>query len=471
VLDFGTESGRATFLAALWSVATFELIALLSVPSVLLNRRGRPSAALSWLLALFALPALGTFLWWAVGRTRIEKRRRTTAAKRREFAELRGTLGRTGTTPFDELFPERAFGDGVFTSACNQVELLADGPAFFSALEAAIRKARHSIHVAVYIFRNDATGQHIWNLLEERARAGLQVRVLVDGFGTGRSAWLAERAAEAGIQVAVFLPERFRPLYAPRVNFVNHRKIVIVDHEIAFTGGMNFAAEYAGAWRDLMIRVQGPSVGALEYVFFEDWYFATSEVLDAASVNCDSAAGLSVATIASGPDSEPWILDAYFIFITQATRRVWIATPYFIPSPPIVEALRTAAGRGVDVRVIVPARSDVSVVAWAARSYYRNLLEAGVRVFEYQGPMLHAKALVQDDRLLSVGTANIDSRSFRLSFEVSCFVESAALNQELAAWLTGLMDNSSSVTLSDLEQKGTLVKLVESGAHLFSPIL
>jgi cardiolipin synthase A/B len=470
-LDFGTGSGRAALLAALWSVATFELVALLSVPSVLLHRRGRPSAALSWLLALFALPALGTFLWWAFGRTRIEKRRRTTAAKRREFAELRGNFGRPGATPFDRLFPERAFGDGVFTSACNRVSLLADGPAFFSAVEARIRAARHSIHITVYIFRNDATGQRIWQLLEERSRAGVKVRVLVDGFGTGRSGWLVERAAATGIQLAVFLPERFRPFYAPRVNFVNHRKIVVIDNEVAFTGGMNFAAEYAGTWRDLMIQVQGPSVGALEYVFFEDWYFATSEVLEAPPLSCESTLGLAVATIASGPDSEPWILDAYFIFITQATTRVWIATPYFIPSPPVVEALRTAAGRGVDVRVIVPARSDVSVVAWAARSYYRNLLEAGVQIFEYQGPMLHAKALVQDERLLSVGTANIDSRSFRLSFEVSCFVESEALCQDLSLWLTGLMDDSTSVTLSDLEQKGTLVKLVESAAHLFSPIL
>jgi cardiolipin synthase A/B len=470
-LDIGRDFTHTSLTVLAWAVGILELIALLSVPSVLLNRRGRPSAALSWLLALFALPALGSLLWWAFGRTRIEKRRRKSAAKRQAFSEIRGGFGSAGSTTFDKFFPERAFGDGISTSACNEVTLLRDGPKFFEALEAHIRGARSSIHVVVYIFRNDETGMRIWQLLEMRAREGIRVRILVDGFGTARNAWLKARAQAAGIDVSVFLPERFRPFYAPRVNFVNHRKIVVIDHEVAFTGGMNVANEYEESWRDVMIQVRGPAVSALEHIFFEDWYFATSEILDAPSQPCEVKPGLAVATIASGPDSEPWILDAYFLAITQAKTRVWITTPYFIPSPPIIEALRTAAGRRVDVRVIVPSRSDVTIVAWAARSYYRPLLEAGVRIYEYQGPMLHAKAALFDERLLSVGTANIDSRSFRLSFEVCCFIESEALSQDLELWLSDLIANSAVISEREMERKGTWVKLLESAAHLLSPIL
>jgi cardiolipin synthase len=180
--------------------------------------------------------------------------------------------------------------------------------------------------------------------------------------------------------------------------------------------------------------------------------------------------GVEVAVVASGPDSEAWIHDAYFISLTQATQRIWIATPYFIPGPAILAALRTAAGRGVDVRILVPSTSDVTIVKWASRSYYRELTEAGVHIFEYQG-MVHAKALVTDDHIACVGTANIDSRSFRLSFEVGCFLASRELNAQLASWLESLVKDSVAVTRAAIAEKPTLQKLAESAAHLLSPLL
>jgi cardiolipin synthase A/B len=461
----------ASWAIVLGALALVQLLGLVSAPSVLLNRRGRPTAALAWLFALFALPGLGSLLWWALGRTRIEKRRRKSAAKRQAFVEARGTPGRAGVTLFDRLFPERAFGEGVFTSDDNEVRLLTDGPAFFSTLEATLAAARHSIYLNFYIFREDDTGQRILRLLEEKAREGVTVRLLVDGFGTGRAKSIRARLERAGGEFAVFLPSRFRPFYAPRVNFVNHRKIVVVDHEVAFTGGMNIGREYERVWRDVMIELRGPAVNALEHVFFEDWYFATDCILEDPGASGETQNGIAVATIASGPDSEPWILDAYFMLIAGAKERVWVVTPYFIPGAPMTEALRTAAGRGVDVRIVVPERSDVSVVAWASRSYYRVLVDAGVKIYEYQGPMLHAKALLIDRSLLSVGTANIDSRSFRLAFEVSCFIECPTLAAELAAWVESLWENTSPVDAQALDRKPKWVKVLESAAHLFSPIL
>ncbi len=234
---------------------------------------------------------------------------------------------------------------------------------------------------------------------------------------------------------------------------------------------MNIAREYEHAWRDLMLEIRGPAARSLHHVFLDDWYFATDETLAEPDTAAALPGGSDLAVVASGPDTEPWIHDAYFLAITRAQRRVTLVTPYFIPSQALVTALRTAAGRGVDVRVILPSVSDVTLVKWASRSYYRHLVQAGVRIFEYQGPMLHAKALVQDDDLLSVGTANVDSRSFGLSFEVSCFIDSAEMNRELSVWIADILLVSQEADLKSLDGKGTMQKLAESAAHLLSPLL
>lgn len=451
-----------------------QLLALLTIPSVLLRRRGRPSAALSWLLALFALPLLGVLAWWAFGRTHLERKRRRRARKRRVFARVRSHQNADESTVFDRQLPLRARRDCVFPSPGNHLELLLDGARAYEAMEAAIQGARESVHILMYIWQDDATGRRIRDLLVDKARQGVQVRVLVDGFGSsGFVRRLGRPLREAGASVGVFLPSRFTPLESPRTNFVNHRKILVVDDRVAFTGGMNVGDEYAERWRDAMVRVEGPAVQDLQLVFLDDWYFATNELVesDGGTAIAPHPNGVDAAIIASGPDSESWIHDAYFLALTQAQRRIWIATPYFIPGPAILAALRTAAGRGVDVRIVVPSKSDVALVAWASRSFYRMLLQAGVRIFEYGGTMLHAKALVTDDSLGSIGTANIDSRSFRLSFEVGCFFASKELNGELANWHEGLTRGAIEVTREAIATKPLAHKLAESVAHLCSPLL
>lgn len=463
-------SGRVVL--ALFSVLV--LVALLTVPSVLLRRRGRPAAALSWLLALFALPGFGVLAWWAFGRTHLERKKRRRARKHRAFAQARAVPGLQRGTIFDRQMPRRAQGECVFPSRGNRMRLLLDGPDAYAAMEEAIAGARSTIHIAMYIWQNDTTGRRIRDLLVERARAGVQVRVLVDGFGSrGFMRRLGKPLLEAGARVAVFLPSRFTPFDSPRTNFVNHRKILVVDGAVAFTGGMNVGDEYAQRWRDAMVRLEGPAVLDLQHVFLDDWYFATDELVedDPEPELLAHAGGIDLAIIASGPDSEAWIHDAYFLSLTQAKERIWIATPYFIPGPAILAALRTAAGRGVDVRIVVPAESDVVLVTWASRSFYRMLLHAGVRIFEYGGTMLHGKALVTDHLIGSVGTANIDSRSFRLSFEVGCFFASREPNERLAAWIESLCDAATEVTLEAIARKPLTQKLAESVAHLGSPLL
>lgn len=453
---------------------SLELFALASVPSVLLRRRGRPSSAIAWLLALFTLPALGGICWWFIGRTRIEKKKRKRAQKKRSYIARHGAPSSVWGTIFSRSLPPRAQGDSVFNSSHNQVTLLTEGTDAFHLLEHEIERASRSVHLLYYIYQADETGWRFARLLAQKAREGVSVRLLLDAFGSQKQTRKLRRfLKEAGVEVGLFLPARFQPFRRPRINFVNHRKIAVIDGHIAFTGGMNIGAEYEHSWHDLMLQIRGPAVSALNHIFLEDWYFATNEAIfdEERDLPSRNLSGIELSVIASGPDSEPWIHDAYFLAITRAEERLYLVTPYFIPTPPILTALRTAAGRGVDVRIILPQRSDVWLVQWAARSYYNQLIHAGVRIFEFQGTMLHAKALVADRDLSSVGTANIDSRSFALSFEVSCFYASPEHTEQLVLWMEELLQHSCEITMEQLEQKPTLQKLGESAAHLFSPIL
>lgn len=458
---------------AVSTLVLLEIAAALSVPSVLLRRRGRPTSALTWLLILVAVPALGTLAWWAFGRTRIERRLRKHAETKREVKSLIGSPKSMHGTRFEFLLPGRARGKYAFSTGGNRAKLLADGESAFTELEGALEKAERCVHLLFYIFKTDETGERICRRLEDCAKRGVEVRLLLDGFGSRQTAQrLIRRLSPCGIRVGVFFPARFWPI-TPRLNFVNHRKLVTVDNRIGFTGGMNIGDEYRHAWRDLMVKVEGPAVEGLNHIFLEDWFFATREELSDPTATAQQSGPdvCDAGVVSSGPDTEDWIHDAYFLAITQARERLYLSTPYFIPTPALLTALRTAAGRGVDVRIVLPSLSDVLLVMWASRSFYRSLVETGVRIYEYSGSMLHAKALVMDREVASVGTANIDNRSFRLNFEVSVFLASEPMNQELSAWLLDLFAHADEITKEKLDEKSTPRKLVESAAHLLSPLL
>lgn len=470
VLDRVRANFLETPLAALG--ALFLLLSVATMPSVLLARRGRPTAALAWILSLFAFPFAGVLAWWVFGRTRLERKRRKSKKRRLQYTAKKGSPSPSGATCFDRLFPERALADAVFTVREDDVTLLANGPRFFEALRRDLRAATHTIHILSYIFCIDETGESILQILEERARAGVKVRVIVDTIGSsGAVRALRKRITGFGGEFAVFIPSRLGPLKVANVNFVNHRKLIVIDGSLAFVGGMNIAREYEFNWHDLMVRGGRPVAHALEHIFLEDWYFATGEALDTPPRPPEASSGADVALVASGPDTEPWIFDGFFLLLTQAQKRIWIATPYFIPNSAILEALRTAAGRGVDVRIILPGKSDVRIVTWAARSYYRQLVDAKVRIFEFGGAMLHAKALLVDDDLLSVGSANIDSRSLSFAFEVNFFARSKDTSARLEEYFVELMRTSIEMNSTALAQKGVLTKLAESAAHLLSPVL
>jgi cardiolipin synthase len=476
---------------SIWTVllGASELLAVITVPSVLLSRRGQPLAALSWTLALVALPLLGVLAWWLLGRSHLKRkrlrRRRARWQVRKGFAYLRPEkvlLPAEVGDVFNAIrrLPEAEAGGLYAPVTGNRVAILKDGTETYTALERAIGAAEHHIHLLFYTFEPDATGRRFRDLLVERARSGIRVRLLLDAMGSfrTRSSFLRP-IQEAGGEVAFFAPMKFlrRSL---SFNFRNHRKILVVDGHTAYAGGLNIGDIYLRDWRDGGLLLEGPVASQLQEVFLDDWFFATGRNLaDRDHLRwCEAPAcapgerGAVCAVVAGGPDSRHNLThDTFFLALTRARERIWITTPYFIPDAAIQAALRTAVYAGVDVRLLVPRRSDLPWTRLAGRSYFPDLLSSGARIWEYLPTVLHGKTWVFDRDFCAAGSANLDTRSFKLNFEVTCFVRDAAANARLAQLFEEDLMQSEEVTLESLAQTSASQRLLESALNLLSPLL
>jgi cardiolipin synthase len=466
-----------------------EVLALLTIPSVLIQRRGQPVAALAWAFGLVALPYAGVILWWGIGRSHLARKRRRKAFAHwkvsRGFASLRPRKHALTPEVLDKLLaikrlPARE-AIGVFPPVSgNSVEILPDGATTYAALERLIKEASHHLHFLFYTWEPDAVGARFRDLLVERARAGVQVRLLCDAVGSSAlKEPFMDPLRAAGGKVAYFGRTRFirRGL---TVNFRNHRKMALADGRSAYMGGLNIGEAYTRDWRDLGLILKGPVVTHLQEVFADDWFFTTRENLaepdyvpdESESAEAEEAGGTVCRIIAGGPDSTYNAThDAFFIAITQARKRIFISTPYLAPGQAIQAALRTAAYRGVDVRLLVPRRSDVPLARLAGRSYYPSLLAGGIRIFEYLPAILHGKQWIFDDDLSVVGSANLDNRSFKLNFEASCFVLGRDVNEKLADIFLEEQKDSEEVTRRDLAKVSRWQQLKEAAMNLFSPLL
>jgi cardiolipin synthase len=489
---------RAFEEATLWTWLAWSgrLLGISFIPQVLIQRRDRPMSALAWILCLIELPFLGLLAWWVFGLTHLRRKRRaradTHAIMQPNLAQLRGQL----TTPLDAAAittDDTQLGrahllllnasHGIFPATRdNCVSLLLNGRDAYDAFERAIRDATHHIHLEFYIWRDDATGRRFRDLLVERAREGVQVRLLYDAIGGAEvDGRFMQPLLDAGGRAAPFSPVRLfeRRL---RVNFRNHRKILVVDGVTGFTGGVNIGDEYCD-WEDTAVRLDGPVVYQLQEVFAEDWYFATGENLatgeyfpsiDGMELKRCKDASAQARVIASGPDLErPTMYHVFFMALTQSRQRIWLVTPYFIPEPSIITALTTAAMRGIDVQLIIPSRraSDVPIAQLAGRAFYEDLLGAGVQIFEYQDTILHAKILLIDQHWSFVGSANLDIRSFRLNFELNCLISHKATQAQLEEWFERVRASSAPIELQRFERRPRRHKVLEGVARLFSPLL
>lgn len=466
---------------------------------VLLHKE-RPVSAVLWLWFVWTVPYLGLFAYLTFGMDRVRRGAAERAATRAlvdRRADLHPTFERYAVErhSFDPDDPHAQPGGHIFRGTDpavepnrvlggNRVELLVDGDAFFPALLEEIRGARSSVHVQTFIFARGRIGRELLDLLAQKASEGVEVRLLYDRFGSALAHFTGyfREARRAGVKVQSI--SQANPLKGKfQVNLRNHRKITVVDGRVGFVGGINFKDAHHGAWagadriRDYHVRVEGPAVSDLQLQFVEDWVFATGaapeELLGGDYFPRLGVRGEAVAQVVpGGPDrAGRGLADAVFGAITSAERSLHLVTPYFVPDEPIQQALRFAARRGVEIRLVVPRRGNHWYAEQAGRALYEDLLEAGVRIFEREPPFLHAKAIVADGAYAMLGSANLDYRSLHLNFETNLEVGDTAFAREVRAQIEEEIAASREVELEDHRVRPLRLKLVQNFCRLFQPVL
>jgi cardiolipin synthase A/B len=463
-------------LIALWIAYVIGLSIL-----IVLQKRP-PISSLSWILSLAFLPYFGFLIYYVLGPQRLKRqrlRRLRVRASLNAVSEIGHLKNRLHSDVPVHVSQQIRLGHATTdfpVSTCHTLDLLVDGEQTYNAIFAAIRAAKHHVHLEYYIYEPDKIGTALRDLLIEKARAGVKVRLLVDALG---AAQLKEKflspLRQAGADIAFFHPTRMR--IRPVWNMRTHRKIVVCDGKVGFTGGINITDSEdertrPDAYHDAHLLLEGSAARWLQMIFLEDWFYTTGEALGGDALLPDVAPGpFAVQIIPSGPDSE-WeaIHRAYIAAIESGTKRIWLTTPYFVPGEAALMAITSAALRGVDVKLLVPKRGDSAFVTAAARSYYDELLRSGVHVFEYTERMLHSKTLVVDDDFALIGTANFDNRSFRLNFEVCATAHGGHLNGQLAKQFIKDLKSSQAVR-SNRKQAPFHLRLFDATARLFSPLL
>lgn len=367
-------------------------------------------------------------------------------------------------------------------TAGNKVKIFVNGEEKFPEVLQALRDAKHHIHLEYYIYEQDHIGKEIENILIEKAKQGVQVRFIYDDFGSPAiNKKMEARLHNAGVEIHPFQKILFY-LLANRLNYRNHRKIIVIDGQTAFTGGINVSDKYINDkrdqlfWRDTHVRIDGPGVFYLQFLFITDWNFCTAKKMKIDKLHFLTTAKFKenafTQVVASGPDSsQPSILYSMLQAIYLAKKEIFITTPYFIPGESILEALGIAALSGISVKLLVPGKGDSILVNSAAKSYYEKLLVAGVEIYRYQKGFVHAKTLVADGKLSIIGTANTDFRSFELNFEVNVIIYDDKVSNILRNIFFEDLKDATKINAKEWCNRSVVTQLPEKMARLFSPVL
>lgn len=441
--------------------------------------------AIAWIVSLNTVPILAVPAYWVLGRTKFEgyviQRQSSDSVAAPRTAALAKSLA--------PLVPEFARAPGAALAGQrlaafpylggNEVELLVDGEATFGSLLEGIERAKDYVLVQFYIVRDDDLGQELRDRLVAKAREGVDVRFLYDEVGSGDLPRTYRESLEAaGAKVTRFGSTRGVG-NSFQLNFRNHCKIVVVDGVEGWIGGLNVGDEYlgrdpeVGTWRDTHLRIAGPAALGLQLSFLEDWNWATGELLfDQLAWPTEPRGDHAVLVLSSGPaDRLETASLMYQQAIQGARQRIWISTPYFVPDGAILGALNLAALRGVDVRLLIPERSDNRIVDAAAESFLDPLLASGIRIHRYHDGFLHSKHFLIDDRVAGVGTANLDNRSLRLNFEITAIVADPRFAAEVEQMFENDFLHSRLWTREELAARGFWRRVFSRGAHLLSPVL
>ena len=462
--------------------------------AIIFFERRNVVATWAWLMVLLFLPGVGFIIYLLVGKTLNSRRMRAMKDEtRNEFNAV--SRQQTEQIELGVMYyvdpAMEAYRDMMHMNLMssrysvltqdNQVEIFTDGRSKFTSLFAAIREAKLYIHLQYYIVRADALGQELIRLLTQKAQEGVEVRLLYDDVGSyGLQKRLLQPLLDAGGKAAAFFPSRI-PYLNLRLNYRNHRKVGIIDSKWGYIGGFNVGDEYLGldpklgSWRDTHLKLEGSVVKVLQAHFMMDWNRTSAPPIryEAKYFSEDVyPQGVGMQIVSSGPhSSRQQIKNAYIKMIHSAKRSVCIQSPYFVPDESLLNALKMAALSGIDVKVMIPDRPDHFFVFWASRSYLGELLENGVRCYLYKEGFLHAKTLVIDGKVASVGTANIDIRSFKLNFEINAFIYDTKTASKLEELFRVDLGLSAELTMDSYKRRSYLSQIKESVARLLSPLL
>lgn len=465
-------------------LAVYVVVIIIVMVRVLMDNR-QPAKTMAWMLVLTFIPMLGIILYFFFGQTTRKERKiwqysmdQLTKHSMLEFVEQKRLHLPNEYRELIKLFMNQNW---VLPFKNNETEIYTSGYEFFPSLLMEIGKAEHHIHLDTFIISCDPLGQIVADALIDKARQGVEVRIIYDDVGSWKTKnRFFDRMRAEGIEIYAFMPVHF-PIFTSKVNYRNHRKICVIDGEVGFIGGMNIANRYVKGikkltWRDTHVKITGAAVYGLQRAFLVDWFFVSRELITdhvyyPVSKVAENDSLIQIVT--SSPTSLwPEIEQGYVRVLASAKRYVYMETPYFLPTDPILFAMRTAALSGVDVRLMVPYETDTKIVEWASRTYVLATVKAGVKVYLYKAGFNHSKLLVADDSMATIGSTNVDFRSFENDFEANAFFYDKEIALQVKAIF--LRDQEESVALEDvrnLTHRSFLQRLWESIIRLLSPLL
>lgn len=469
----------------------YTLTIIFTLIVVILENRS-PQKTISWILVLILLPIIGLISYLVFGQSyRKQKMFSLKGLGDLKWLQIlsqdqKGKLEKSKFLKNERIHEKKNVmtlllnNSKALLTGQNRVMILNDGEETFTEIYKSLRKAKEHIHLEYYIIENGELAEELHKILLERASEGVEIRIIYDGVGSWKlSQEYIDSLREAGVKIHAFLPVRF-PILTSRINYRNHRKIIVIDGKTAFVGGLNFADRYKngipdiGIWRDTHLKIVGEAASSLQIVFLIDWYFVRQEVLldEKYRPNFKVKEHCVLQIVSSGADSD-WasILQAYFSAIASAKQNVYISSPYFMPNGSILMALKTAAMSGIDVRVLIPNKSDSAMTFYGTLSYIEELLEAGVRIFFYKKGFNHSKIMMVDGVISTVGTANMDIRSFEQNFEVNALVYDETVTMELRGRFLEDLEQSDEINFKTWQKRPKGQKIKESLARIFTPLL
>lgn len=442
----------------------------------------KPTKTLAWLLAIFTIPVGGILLYFLLGRNRrknklLEPGKLFSQSLQKPLAiHTEHTKGR-----YEKLMKLIHRNCNFPVARHNLLQPLKDGKSTFESIFDALNKAEKKIHLQYYIFENGELADSLLGLFQEKINQGVQIRMIYDGVGSfSLSKAYLKKLLTIGVEVYPFLPFKFGR-FLRSVNYRNHRKIIVIDSKVAFTGGINVSDKYLkgdpdlGNWHDMHLRIEGPAARQLDEVFAADWYLVSQKsippLLESNILNT-SGIGKSVQIVSGGPDDDfPVLEQAYFTIINQAKDYLYITNPYIIPGPAIIQALQTTSLSGVDVRLMISEKVDGIIVGWCVRSYFQALLKSGIKIYLFPDGFLHSKIIVSDDAISTIGTSNLDDRSFEQNYEVNAIIYDTPFAKLLKDDFLKDSNISRLLTYEEHIKRPWGDKLKEGFGKVFSPVL